>query len=112
MRWAPISKALAKAKVARGFYHCAACGEDVPLTTRQGRKRIKNVRVDHINPIVDPAVGFVDWDMLIERMFCEEDNLQVLCHSCHEIKTNEEKAIAKARRGNAAAQEQEETDDE
>ncbi len=98
MRWAPISRALAKAKVARGFYRCAECGEDVPLTTRVNGKRVKNVHVDHIHPIVDPAVGFVNWDTIIERMFVEDDGLQVLCHSCHETKTNSEKATAKARR--------------
>ena len=98
MRWAPISRVLAQAKVERGVYHCADCGQDVPLTTRVDGKRTKNVHVDHIHPIVDPAIGFVNWDTLIERMFVEEDELQVLCHECHEKKTNEEKAIAKARR--------------
>lgn len=107
MRWAPISRSLARSKVKRGMYHCEGCQQDVPLTVRIDGKRVKNVHVDHINPIVDPAVGFVDWDTLIERMFCEDENLQVLCHSCHEIKTNEEKAIAKARRGKAAEEEEE-----
>lgn len=101
MRWGPIYRVLAKSKVSRGFYHCAACGEDVPLTTRVDGKRVKNVHVDHIDPIVDPAVGFVSWDKLIERMFVEEDGLQVLCGDCHTKKTNEEKAIAKLRRAGA-----------
>jgi 5-methylcytosine-specific restriction endonuclease McrA len=31
-------------------------------------------------------------------MFCELDNLQVLCTACHKVVTDEEKEIAKARR--------------
>lgn len=105
MRWGPIYRVLAQAKVARGFYHCASCNEDVPLTTRIDGKRVKNVHVDHINPIVDPAVGFVDWNTLIERMFVEDDELQVLCNDCHTKKTNEEKAIAKRRRAGVIEEE-------
>ena len=63
-----------------------------------GGRRVKNVHVDHIEPIVDPSVGFVSYDVLIERMFCEAPNLQVLCSECHTIKTDNEKALAKARR--------------
>lgn len=56
------------------------------------------VQVDHIEPIIDPTTGFISWDLVIERMFCEKDNLQVLCIECHKIKTNAEKALAKERR--------------
>ena len=52
----------------------------------------------HIDPIVDPRTGFKDYDTWIERCFVEADGYQALCHSCHELKSNEEKAIAKARR--------------
>jgi 5-methylcytosine-specific restriction endonuclease McrA len=99
-RWAPISDALRKAKVGRGIYKCNSCNEDVPVTTKDEDtgKRVKNVLVDHINPIVDPEEGFINWDTLIERMFCEEDNLQVVCHKCHTIKTTEERGQAKDRR--------------
>jgi 5-methylcytosine-specific restriction endonuclease McrA len=31
----------------------------------------------------------------VERLFCEVDNLQVLCEGCHNIKTQAEKAIKK-----------------
>ncbi len=106
MRWGPIARSLAKAKQERGMYLCAECGEVVPLTTRIDGKRVKNVHVDHINPIVDPAVGFVSWDTIIDRMFVEDDGLQVLCHLCHETKTNQEKAIAKQRRADATEEDE------
>ncbi len=98
-KWPPIANALKKARVERGFYLCAGCNEIVPATIKdENGKRIKNAVVDHIEPIIDPAVGWVSYESLIERMFVEEDKLQVLCYSCHKKKTDEEKAIAKERR--------------
>lgn len=97
-KWAPIQTTLAKARVERGFYLCAECKETVPATTKVDGKRVKNVHVDHIHPVIDPHVGWVNWDSLIERMFVEEDGLQLLCDKCHTIKTNNEKTIAKERR--------------
>lgn len=83
----------------RGFYLCACCKQIVPATIKDEKgKRIKNAVVDHIDPIIDPAVGWVSYESLIERMFVEEDKLQVLCYACHKIKTDSEKAIAKERR--------------
>lgn len=98
MRWGPISDCLKAARVGRGFYRCAGCEQQVPSTIKSGGRRVKNVHVDHIEPIVDPTVGFVSYDVLIERMFCEAPNLQVLCNDCHTIKTDAEKALAKQRR--------------
>jgi 5-methylcytosine-specific restriction endonuclease McrA len=50
----------------------------------------KNINVDHIDPAgslncANDLPGFV------ERLFCEVDNLQVLCSGCHNIKTQNEK---------------------
>lgn len=70
-------------------YLCSSCGE-----WHMG----KNIQVDHIEPVVDPEVGFQSWDVFISRLFCDVDNLAVLCKTCHEKKTNEEKSIAKERR--------------
>jgi 5-methylcytosine-specific restriction endonuclease McrA len=50
-----------------------------------------DVQVDHVQPVVDPKKGFVGWDVYIDRMFCEIENLQVLCKPCHKIKTDQEK---------------------
>lgn len=50
-----------------------------------------DVQVDHIIPVVDPVLGFANWDNYINRLFCSKDNLQVLCLTCHQLKSNEEK---------------------
>ncbi|MNQ21495.1 HNH endonuclease [compost metagenome] len=99
-KWAPIQKCKKRAHVARGLYRCEGCGLEVPPTIydEDKRKRVKNLFVDHITPIVDPAVGFTTWDECIERMFCDSDNLQLLCKDCHTIKSREEIEIAKQRR--------------
>jgi 5-methylcytosine-specific restriction endonuclease McrA len=69
-------------------FKCAACMEEFPSS---------KVQVDHICPIVDPATGFITWDEVIDNMFCEADNLQVLCLGCHKDKTQLEKQITKER---------------
>lgn len=99
-RWAPISEVMKEARVSRGMYLCAGCKQEVPPTIKDGRKRVTNVSVDHIIPVIDPEVGFVSWDDTIEKMFAEKDNLQLLCKECHDKKTTEERAKAALRRAN------------
>lgn len=89
---------------------CAGCQEEVAASIKVNGRRVKNVHVDHIEPIIDPDVGFTSYDDMIERMFCEAPNLQVLCTSCHDAKTDQEKARAKARR--ARLKDQDDYDDE
>ena len=91
-RWAPkyetlnASKTEKKTNTKTGrlaqHYRCSVC---------QGEFTQKDVEVDHVLPVVDPLRGFVTWDIFIDRLFCEADNLQVLCKSCHLIKSNQEK---------------------
>lgn len=97
-RWGPIQEVKKEARTRRGFYRCDGCGEEVPATIIKDGKRVNNAIVDHREPIIDPEVGFVSWDDTIERMFCEKDMLDLLCDSCHTIKTNKERALAKERR--------------
>lgn len=107
LRWRPISDCLARARVGRGLYKCELCNNVVPATLppKEGNKRrIKNIIVDHIHPVIDPSVGFVSWDSVIERMFVEEDKLQAICYSCHTIKTKEERDIGTERRNNERKQ--------
>jgi 5-methylcytosine-specific restriction endonuclease McrA len=88
--WKPIAQAKAKAK--RSYkgplkrqkfeYQCAECSNWFPD---------KEINVDHIIPAgtlrcANDLPGFV------ERLFCEVDNLQVLCETCHNKKTQDEKS--------------------
>lgn len=90
LRWGPKNEVKKKARVARGRYICQGYKREahvVPATIN----RVKNVFVDHINPVVDPSSGFTTWDDFIRGLFCEEDNLQVLCKECHDHKSRDEK---------------------
>ncbi len=98
LRWAPFQTAEKAATTKRGFRRCAKCGEEVPVTVLEGGRRVKNVHKDHRVPVVDPHVGFTNWDDYITRLFCEADGIDILCRACHTEVTNEEKAIAKERR--------------
>jgi len=64
------------------LYQCAACGQLFPQ---------KEVAVDHITPIV-PTTGFDSWDAVINRLYCELPNFQVLCKPCHSVKSKAENA--------------------
>lgn len=91
-KWPPKYKALKSAAAGKKenrhtgrqaeHYKCAAC-----------RKLFiaREVQVDHIEPVVHPEDGFVDWETYFDRMFCEEENLQVLCKPCHKKKTDSER---------------------
>jgi 5-methylcytosine-specific restriction endonuclease McrA len=88
--WKPITQVKLKAK--RSYkgplkrqkfeYQCAECLNWFPD---------KEINVDHIIPAgtlrcANDLPGFV------ERLFCEVDNLQVLCSACHNKKTQNEKS--------------------
>src|SRR3972149_9752532 len=89
-RWPPKFEVLNAAKVGKQtnkktnreamHYLCDSC---------QGTFPAKEVQVDHIAPVV--ADTFIDWNTFIERLFCEADNLQVLCTECHKKKSLQEK---------------------
>lgn len=99
VRWKPIGDTLRDARVAKGLYLCASCQNVVPVTTVDSEgKRVKNVSVDHKNPVIDPEVGLVSWDGFIYNLFCEKDNLQVLCRDCHDFKTSKEREVSSARK--------------
>ncbi len=99
-KWAPINQCKKRAHVSRGLYRCDGCGQEVTPTYYDDdkRKRMKNIFVDHIEPVVDPAKGWTTWDDCVDRLFCDSDNLQLLCKECHSVKSREEIEIAKQRR--------------
>lgn len=50
----------------------------------------KQINVDHIIP-AGTLTCSADLAGFIERLFCEQDNLQVLCTGCHDAKTKSER---------------------
>ena len=107
MRWGPKNEVLKEARVDKGVYHCALCEQNVPVTVKVNGKRIRNLAVDHIQSVVDPEIGFTTWDQYIERMFCEKDNLRVLCGDCHDKLTAEQRKISTERARQQKKQEKE-----
>lgn len=97
-RWPPKYKALNEAKQGKKInassgrlaehYRCAACKGSFPA---------KEIQVDHITPVIDPIIGFVSWDDVVKRMFCEQENFQILCRECHQEKTKLEKQQSQER---------------
>ena len=95
-RWPPKYEVLSKAKVGKKInkatgrmaehYKCAKCKKHFVA---------KDIQIDHIEPCIDPKVGFVSWDEYINRMYCDASNLQALCKSCHKKKTDAERKARK-----------------
>ena len=50
----------------------------------------KDVQVDHIIP-AGSLKSFDDVEYFMERLFCGEEGMQILCTDCHNIKTQKEK---------------------
>ena len=98
--WPPKTICKQEARVGLNRYQCAGpCKEVVDGTHRVVGKIKKQAYVfaDHIEPAVDPNVGWQGFDVFIARLFVEKEGYQLLCLPCHAAKTREEKDIAKAR---------------
>jgi hypothetical protein len=50
----------------------------------------KEVAIDHIEP-AGSLKKYGDLPRFVETLFCEADNLQILCHPCHTVKTAKER---------------------
>jgi 5-methylcytosine-specific restriction endonuclease McrA len=83
-KWPPRYTAFKKARVDKNAYKCQFCGK--VFTSKEMKK-------DHIIPVIDPKKGFVDWNEFIKRLFCKESNFQILCKNCHNEKSREENII-------------------
>lgn len=89
-RWPPKYKTLSDALVGKkinektgrmaNHFKCNSCNKEFPQ---------KDVEVNHKLPVV-PVEGFTTWDVVIERMFCEKEGLEVLCKPCHKQVTKQE----------------------
>lgn len=77
-KWSARTEAMAAARVERGKYRCASCGDIFGP---------KEVDLDHNVPVIDPKKGWTNYDDFIERLFCPAEGFSVLCKQCHEQKT-------------------------
>lgn len=62
-------------------YECAGCKKHFKST---------EVNVDHIKP-AGTLTKYSDLPSFVKTLFCESNNLQVLCKTCHDTKTKEER---------------------
>ncbi len=94
-KWSPTNEVVKEARTRKGWYLCNGCKQEVPASVVVNGKRVKGVFVDHEPPVIDPTTGFVGWDSFINRLYCERDHLQLLCKTCHDIKSAGERELAK-----------------
>ena len=84
-RWEGRWKSEKRSKLkARGEYFCEECG----LVCKK-----KDTQMDHTIPVVDPIMGFTNFDDYIDRLFCSEEGFKRLCKPCHEEKTEKENIV-------------------
>lgn len=90
--WSPMRKeAIRNARLPGSPYRvgCTKCGVAM-------RESVKPplFAVDHIIPASEPAALIHSWDDFFKRLnVSAESGLQILCHPCHAIKTEAEKAV-------------------
>ena len=67
---------------------CSECKNFIPKSYME---------VDHISPVVpyNTTLENMSWDELVNRIWCEESNLQAICENCHDIKTKLERKLRK-----------------
>lgn len=63
---------------------CAECKKHTPSY---------KIEVDHIDPIVpiNTTLEAMSWDTVVDRVFCDANNLNPICKECHKIKTKQER---------------------
>jgi hypothetical protein len=82
MFWPPRLEAKKRAKhpTKKGWFVCEIC-----------KVEREKIEIDHRIPCIKPSDGWISWDAYIASRFVESaDQLQALCHECHQIKSKEE----------------------
>lgn len=78
------------AKKPKVEYLCQVCNQWHPST---------KVAVDHIEPVIPLDDSWnsenPDWNMYVDRLWCDKTNLQRICESCHHTKTQLERVNRK-----------------
>jgi 5-methylcytosine-specific restriction endonuclease McrA len=95
LMWGPINECRKLARRERGKYECNMCHELFGA---------KECHVDHRNPVVDIIKGWESWDVFIARLFCDVENLDLLCKNCHESKSAMEVQMRKYARAKRNAE--------
>ena len=69
-----------KRKAVKFWVKCAECGE---------MEAKSNVQVDHKEPLVplNSSLEEMTWDEVVDRLWCDINNLQLLCKPCHKLKS-------------------------
>jgi len=64
---------------------CPLCKEYTPTY---------QMEVDHVDPIIglSETLESLSWDTVIDRVFCNENNLLAICKVCHKAKSKRENA--------------------
>lgn len=62
---------------------CPVCSQYIPTYL---------MVVDHVEPLVPISTSLenMSWDTVIDRTWCEKNNLKAICKPCHKIKTKRE----------------------
>jgi len=70
-----------KAQISYDLFQCEICAS---IT--------KKIKVDHVSPVigVNEKTSEISLDEYFNRVFCDETNLQAICESCHDDKTQME----------------------
>lgn len=69
------------------LYKCAICG---------GKFKQKEVEVDHYPVACGSLRCFEDLPHFVSTLFCEKENLRVVCKSCHTEYSNEQRKAKKS----------------
>jgi hypothetical protein len=96
-KFPPRYRVKVEARVSRGQYRCNICKGVFPNS---------EIQLDHVEPVVNPETGFMDWNDYILRMFPDASGFQVVCRDCHNNKSAAENSV---RRENAASKSKKET---
>ena len=74
--------AMQRVKIESNQYRCEGC---------KGIFKLREVQVDHIEPVVDPEKGWCGLQEFAYRLYCPSTGLQVLCQDkCHLEKSKKE----------------------
>lgn len=96
----PRTDAKNACKIDKATYQCNLC--DQIIYEGKSQKNFEKLQetypdiimdkfhMDHIQPVVCPKTGWIDWNTFIERLFCGPDGWQGLCPACHDEKTRKE----------------------